>query len=397
MKWDGFFGRKNMDKFEQLKFRSKKWQYPLLVFLVTWIFLWGWMWLIQRIYPTDISPDAVLRPYMGVTPETNPWLAVWQRWDVLHYQAIAERGYQAFETSLFTPPLYPVLIRLVSLPLKGNTLLAGLIVSAVFCAASFITFHRLAQFELGDRQLADRTVFYFAIFPTSFFLFAPYTESLFMLGAVSCLLALRQNKWLVAGAWGMLAACSRLTGMIMLFPITWAAWEHWKRTREWKAWLAPALTLFAAILFPLYSWLGLRKSIFAPFEAQSARFHGGFTLPGLNMLAALRQFFLNRYAFTNFWDLVFMLIFLGCGFLVWKQLPRLYGIYYFGFIVIYLTRIADIYPLLSMMRYVLALFPAFLVLARYGQNPITHRVIIFIFLLGLLFFSAQFAIWGWVG
>jgi hypothetical protein len=91
------------------------------------------------------------------------------------------------------------------------------------------------------------------------------------------------------------------------------------------------------------------------------------------------------------------MIFLGCGFLVLKKLPRLYGIYYFGFIVIYLTRIADIYPLLSMMRYVLALFPAFLILARYGQNPITNRVIIYIFLLGLLFFSAQFAIWGWVG
>jgi hypothetical protein len=386
-----------MDKLEQLKFRSKTWQFPLLVFLVTWIFLWGWMWLIQRIYPTDISPDAVLRPYMGVTPETNSWLEVWQRWDVLHYQAIAERGYQAFETALFTPPLYPILIRLVSLTLYDNTLLAGLIVSALFCAASFITFHRLAQFELGSRQLADRTVFYFAIFPTSFFLFAPYTESLFMLGAVSCLLALRQNKWLAAGAWGMLAASSRLTGMVMLLPITWAAWGHWKRTREWKAWLAPSLTLFAAILFPLYTWLGLGKSIFAPFEAQSARFHGGFTIPGLNMLAALRQIFLNRYAFTNFWDLVFMLIFLGCGFLVWKQLPRLYGIYYFAFVVIYLMRIADIYPLLSMMRYVLALFPAFLVLARYGQNPITHRVISFTFLLGLLFFSAQFAIWGWVG
>ncbi len=42
--------------------------------------------------PTDTSPDPILRPYQGVTPETNPWLEVWQRWDTLHYQAIAERG-----------------------------------------------------------------------------------------------------------------------------------------------------------------------------------------------------------------------------------------------------------------------------------------------------------------
>ncbi|GAB4483597.1 MAG: hypothetical protein OHK0031_07030 [Anaerolineales bacterium] len=117
----------------------------------------------------------------------------------------------------------------------------------------------------------------------------------------------------------------------------------------------------------------------------------------MNILAALRQVFLNVYPITNLLDVIFMLAFLGLGILVWRQLPRLYGVYYLGFMAVYLTRIADVYPLLSMMRYVLALFPAFLILARYGQNPIMRRVLVYLFLLGLLFFSAQFAIWGWVG
>ncbi|NJN79539.1 MAG: hypothetical protein HC797_03205, partial [Anaerolineales bacterium] len=85
--------------------------FPLTVFTLMWLFLWAWMRFVKWIYRGDTSPDGVLRPYMGITPETNTWLEVWQRWDALHYQAIAERGYSAFETSFFTPPLYPFLMR----------------------------------------------------------------------------------------------------------------------------------------------------------------------------------------------------------------------------------------------------------------------------------------------
>jgi hypothetical protein len=65
--------------------------------------------------------------------------------------------------------------------------------------------------------------------------------------------------------------------------------------------------------------------------------------------------------------------------------------------ILYLTRIADIYPLLSMARYVLALFPAFLILSEYGENPVIHRLVVYLSIPGALFLSAQFAIWGWVG
>jgi Gpi18-like mannosyltransferase len=372
-------------------------KFPLIVFTSVWLILWAWMFLVRWAYPGDLSPDAILRPYMGMPSEINPWLEVWQRWDVLHYQAIAAQGYQAFQTALFTPPLYPFLMRVASFFLGGNTLLGGMLVSVVSCAFSLVAFQRLAQFELGDERLAMRAVLYLALFPSSFFLFAPYTESLFMLGSVSCLLSLRQKNWLAAGAWGMLAACSRLTGAVILLPVLWAAWAEWKLNHSWKVWLAPLLVSLAAATFPLYAWIGLGQSMLAPFQAQSARFHGGFTLPGLNILAAIRQIFANQFPLTNALDLLFTLTFLGLGFLVWKQLPRLYGIYYLGFMALYLTRVAEIYPLLSMGRYVLALFPAFLILARYGESPIIQRIIVYTSLLGALFLSAQYAIWGWVG
>lgn len=375
----------------------KNLSFPLVIFFLMLLTFWAWMYTAIQIVPVNMTPDSSLRPYMGVSPETNPLLAVWQRWDVLHYQAIAERGYAAFDTSLFTPPLYPFLMRLTGILFNGNTLLGGMIVSLLFCAASFAAFYSLAKFELGDEPQARRVLLYLAIFPTAFFLFAPYTESLFMLGSVLCLLNLRRSNWVWAGVWGALAASARLTGAVMFIPALWAAWVTWRESNKLSAWLAPSMIAAASLAFPLYAWLGLGHSILAPFEAQSQRFHGGFTFPGINIIKAIQQVILGNFPITNALDVILTLIFLVLGFVVWKQLPRIYGIYHFAFMALYLTRIADVYPLLSMARYVLALFPAFLVLARYGENPVINRIIVYGSTLGALFLSAQFALWGWVG
>ena len=157
------------------------------------------------------------------------------------------------------------------------------------------------------------------------------------------------------------------------------------------------LVAIAAAVFPLYAKFNMGLSIMAPFTAQSQRFHGGFTIPGLNIFEALQQVFAGNFPVTNFLDVFFTILFLVIGIPVWKKLPAIYGVYYTGFMILYLTRIADIYPLLSMARYVLALFPAFLILSEYGENPVIHRLVVYLSIPGALFLSAQFAIWGWVG
>jgi hypothetical protein len=53
--------------------------------------------------------------------------------------------------------------------------------------------------------------------------------------------------------------------------------------------------------------------------------------------------------------------------------------------------------LIGTSRYVLALFPAFFVLAQFGEKPWIHRAILYGFWGGLLFMAGEFAIWGWVG
>ena len=63
----------------------------------------------------------------------------------------------------------------------------------------------------------------------------------------------------------------------------------------------------------------------------------------------------------------------------------------------FLARLGSPQPLVSMARYTLEVFPAFLLLAGWGASPRVNRLVLYLSLLGLLFFSAQFAMWGWVG
>lgn len=382
---------------EKFTDRQRSFLFVVTLFLLMRFGLWAWMVLVRGFLPVELAPDDLTRPYMGIQPVSNVWLDVWQRWDVLQYQSIAERGYGAFETSLFTPPLYPLLMKFAAILFDGSTLLGGLMVSSLFCFAALWMFYLLLELELPDTAAAKRGFVYLLLFPTAFFLFAPYTESLFFLGAVGCLYALRKKRWITAGLWGILAASARLTGAIMLLPVLWAAWDTWRVERNWQVWLAPSLTGLGGIAFPLYVWLGMGLSPLAPFVAQSARFHGGFTFPGWAILSTIRQLWQGIYPVSNSFDLLFTIMFILGTILVLRHLPRIYGIYSLVFMALYLMRYADIYPLLSMSRYVLAIFPVFMALPLVDDNPWIKRLIVYASIMGLLFLSAQFAIWGWVG
>ncbi len=380
--------------------KKEQLSFPLVILAVLLPLLWLWMRFSYMAFApsaSDLLHYFVQNfPYMGVAPD-HSWFSFWQRWDTLHYQAIAERGYAAFPTSLFTPPLYPGWMRVVSFLTGGNTLLAGLLISLFFAALTLIGMYALARYELQDEAAAKRATLYLAIFPTAFFLYAPYTESIFMAGAIWALLSLRQKRWLAAGLWGALAASVRLVGALIILPMLWYSWQEWKASRQMEVWLAPALATAAAAVFPLYVWLGLGQALWAPLVAQSTRFHGGFTFPGWALLATAGQIWRGIYPLPNTFDLLFTLMFIALGWQVKKHLPPLYTVYYLAFMLLYLTRIADIYPLLSMTRYVLALFPAFLVLGKWAVTPWRQRLIVTLSLLGFLFFSAQYAVWGWVG
>src|SRR5207245_4563456 len=122
----------------------------------------------------------------------------WQRWDTLWYQHIAEHGYSATDGSLEFFPLFPLLSKLVSPAVAGQTVLAMLIVSTIAFAGAMFLLHRLAAVDAGART-APWTVLAVALFPTGFFLLAPYTESLFLAFSAGTFVALRADRPWLAG------------------------------------------------------------------------------------------------------------------------------------------------------------------------------------------------------
>jgi len=149
--------------------------------------------LARMLYPGAFDPHPVIRPYLGVAPVTNLWLEPRQRWDTPHFQVIAERGYGAYDTSLFSPFLYPLLMRLVADVLGGDTLLVGLIVSNLAYLVALAYLYRLTAMET-DHQVARRCILYIASFPIALFFLAAYSESLFLLTTVIALYYARQRR-----------------------------------------------------------------------------------------------------------------------------------------------------------------------------------------------------------
>jgi len=367
----------------------------LTAFLALRLLTFFWAWGVRQVVDEPFRPDPILRPYFSVQVEANPLLEPWQRWDTLHYQAIAESGYDAFEGALFAPPLYPLAMWLVSQLVRGNTLLAGILVSNLACALAFVAFAHLAMLELESSRASRRSVLYLASFPASFFLVAAYTESLYLLAAILVLLHLRKQQWLRAGTWGAVACMTRLPGVVVLAPIVFAVATTEKRAP--RAWAGVLIASLGALLFPLYVWATSGAAPWQPLIAQAQRFRGGYSFPGLNLVDAVRNVLAGEFVVGDVLDLVALLLFVPLTYSVWRKLPRVYGVYYVAFLLLLLTRRAGVSPLIGTSRYVLALFPAFFVLAQLGEKPWIHRAILYSFWGGLLFMAGEFAIWGWVG
>jgi hypothetical protein len=376
---------------------SPAWRNALLVFLVVRLTLSIWMWGVRQVFHQPISPDPVLRPYLGVKIDTNPWLEPWQRWDAIHYQAIAERGYQAFGGAVFTPPLFPLLVRLLTTLSGSGSLLAGILISNLAFLASLATLYELIEKETGDSKQARRGLVYLASFPTAFFFLAGYSESLYLMAAILSVYMVQQDKWGWGGVWGAITALTRLTGALMIVPLAFAAWQKSREKATIRPWIAPALTLCGAFVFPLYTWLDLGYPPWEPWLVQAARSQGGLAFPGYSLFLALQGILTGNFVLADFFDVGFLILFLATLPSIFRKLPPIYGFYQTIYLLLYLSRVSHMQALLSTARYVLVLFPEFIIFADWGQRPWVNRVLLYTFWVGLLLLSGQFAIWGWVG
>jgi len=189
-----------------------------------------------------VPAGGYVKPRLSVSGELL--LGVWERSDALWYLHLARDGYQPVGGSTAFMPLYPASLRVLNglgLPLLQSALLLS---NSAFLVA-LVGLYRLAERDFGP-GVARRGVWYQALFPASFFLLAPYTESLYLALAVWALLGAREGRWFQAGLLGGLLACTRTVGILVLLPL---ALEFWQARRPAPG--PPARQALALLLVPL--------------------------------------------------------------------------------------------------------------------------------------------------
>jgi hypothetical protein len=290
-------------------------------------------------------------------------------------------------------------MRWVAWIIGGDTLLAGIMVSNAAYLAALIYFYRLTQME-GDDRLARHATLYLAVFPTAFFYLAAYAEALFLLATVAAIYHARRKEWLLAGTWAFFAPLARLQGLALAPAMAYEVIRTWRDVGMPRARAAIGLALagVGAITFPAYAWLALGKSPPEILAILRGRFRGRLAVPGAAIVVAIVLLLSGESVQADYFDLAFCLLFLALTVLVLRWLPSIYGVYSLLMLLLILSKASDFEALLSLSRYVLALFPGFVVLGRLGASKAwVHRLILYPSIAGLLFLTGQFVIWGWVG
>ncbi len=333
-------------------------------------------------------------------------LASWNHWDAANYVRIAQFGYQTpYDVAFF--PLFPLLITAFAHILGSwSYLLVGTIISNAALLGALFVIYQLAV-EAGGEQVAQRTLLYLCIFPTAFYFFAPYNESLFLLLTASTFLAMRQQRWWLAGLLGLLAALTRSAGILLVVPYMvelWTTRESITASRQNMLFrVLPILLIpLGTALYAIYCWHISGN----PLDFIAVQSHWGrhTTWPWQGIWQSLTEIFWYQpfgsfNEVHNLLDLSATLAFIALAIVGKNKLRASYSVW-MGIVLFYMILSPAIVapdPLESNQRFVLEMFPAFITLSMLGiKHPRLHQAIMLAFPTLLATLSILFIMNRWM-
>lgn len=340
---------------------------------------------------------------------------VWAHWDGLWYLQIASAGYGRTDGTTAFFPLYPWALGALGMLFGGRYLLAGVVLSAAIFAGVLILLYRLVREQYAP-DLAPRSALYLAIFPTAFFFWAVYSEGLFLLLALGMFRAAGRGRWLLAGLCLAGALWTRPFG-VLLFPCLVLEMIAALRGPAGAA-AAPAdrrpvaLRMLGGLAIPvlagglLLAWSALALGDPLVFLRTQAEWNRAFSWPWTTVVNAFKIAGATDFAFqkeNQSWFYLATLLLFGllavAGWLRVSGRPVLrasHALYLTLGLLFPLLSATPRNPLLSLPRFVLVLFPAFLVLAAAGRRPWLHYTILATSLLLLGLYTIRFTNWFWV-
>ena len=322
-----------------------------------------------------------------------PWLEIWNQWDAIHFLRIAEFGYSAADKfKAWFYPLYPWSVRFFSY-VCGDLLLASFLVSGIALLFAVVLLRRLAAFESSDK-IARRTVYFFLIFPTAFYLHIGYTESLFLALALGSVYSARKERWWLAGILGAFSWMTRANGIILLPTLAVEAGHQWFVGRRWRwQWLWIALVPLGFAVYLFLNWR-ISGDPFAFLRLRKELFHMSFSWPWKGIADAFRnlQRTPNEAEIVGTQELIFTGLGIAGVILSWTQLRPIYATWITGnWLLLVCVSFIE-----SMPRYTLTMFPIFFLFAFLSENRLWKMVITMWSLLFFALFGGLFVRGWWV-
>ena len=326
---------------------------------------------------------AVLATWFLTRSEGTPGIGIfdmWLRWDAHHLLTIAEHGYFAPQSDAHAAaffPLFPLAVRpLLWLGLPPT--IAGMLISLGACVVAGAYLFRLAEEELGEGS-GRRALLYMVLFPTSVFLVAPYSESLFLAGAIPAFYYARRRRWHLVGIPAAVAMGARFAGVFLLIGLVF----EFLRQRDFssKQLGNAALALVVGVL-PLLAYVAfLSQAIDDPLafvRAQSDGWGRRFVGPVSSFTATWNTWHEGQP--TNWllaWRLEIVAAVAGLAFTSWAVLKREWG--YAAFMGSLLGTLMTSSWYYSIPRMLLTMFPIFLLLAAATKDrPAFHDGILIV-------------------
>ncbi len=320
---------------------------------------------------------------------------LFDRWDAPHYQSLALHGYvstgdEANFVVFF--PLYPLLIRIFTFsPAYVN--ISAMVASNICSVVAFVYLYKLTRMEFGEGA-AFKAILFLSVFPTAYFLTAPYTEGLFFATVIASFYHARKNIWATAGVLGFMAALTRIQGLIML-PVLAAEYLQQKGSLRN---IRPNAVFALLPLGGFLTYLGINYVVtgnpLAFVQIQNSHF-----TEHLDPWAGLNAAY--QWATTSsFPDSVtiggaalvsaaFGIVMIGVGF--WKRLRPSYLLY----MLLSLAVACSVSWWISVPRYVMAMFPMFMVMGAYSKRRFVNVVIVAFCLAWLILFTVMFSLGWW--
>ena len=341
--------------------------------------------LLARVVPTSSFQRVTLDVPSGS-------MNIWSHWDGEHYVALAMGGYlnppDSVSPAFF--PLYPLLMRsfadLFGGPISKEALSVwGPLLSLLFLPFALYFIYQIALDEF-DERVAKGAVLILAFFPTTFFLNAAYTESLFLALSAGALWAVRVRKdLLVACVLAALAGATRNVGVFLVVPLVY----EWIKDIESLRWRGIYLLLVPGGLFAYMGYLWMRfgdpllfysaqgswgRRATGPLDTASRALGsasegaGRLLDPGLWANPTLGNVADHLGGAVNFFNLAFLVFAVVVLLAGLKELPLSLTIY--GLLLVAPTTLFGTpeSPLMGTPRYVLVAFPVFIVLGLLFRN-----------------------------